>query len=374
MPCLSESRIAANRRNAQKSTGPRTQQGKERSRGNGLKHGMTGRGVVLPAGDADEVNARAEELRADLDPKSPLGRIMVRQLATLSVRMERGERQESAAIAGRVRGSGDGFDEARLEAAAGLFQGLAGDPINVLRKLRKSPEGCDRLLAAWRDLRAYLTREPRPTWYWEKFEEVARLSGLTQSEARDSRLIAINQAMGGHFEGLTPLDGAGLDEPGRRAWARAEMLAWIDAQVAGLKAHLDSLDFEAIDQERAEAADLALFDPSRDAGLARRYESESRRGFFKALKEYRQAEAEAGERLEAEAEAEETAEPAPGPASEGAADPGEAAPVGSCRWERGQAPRTSRMAPPVASPGRIRADFPAVGRPETVTQAAISPG
>jgi len=44
---VSDARIAANRANALKSTGPRTAEGKERSRCNALKHGMTGAGVAL---------------------------------------------------------------------------------------------------------------------------------------------------------------------------------------------------------------------------------------------------------------------------------------------------------------------------------------
>jgi hypothetical protein len=43
---VSDRQIAANRFNAQKSTGPRTQKGKRRSRRNAFRHGMTAEGVV----------------------------------------------------------------------------------------------------------------------------------------------------------------------------------------------------------------------------------------------------------------------------------------------------------------------------------------
>src|SRR5947199_141090 len=55
----SEARILANQANAKLSTGPRTAEGKERSRANALKHGLTGAGVVLPEADAAEVERRA---------------------------------------------------------------------------------------------------------------------------------------------------------------------------------------------------------------------------------------------------------------------------------------------------------------------------
>lgn len=43
-----EKQIAANRRNALKSTGPRTPEGKARSRWNALKHGILAKAVVAP--------------------------------------------------------------------------------------------------------------------------------------------------------------------------------------------------------------------------------------------------------------------------------------------------------------------------------------
>src|SRR5260370_25219999 len=44
-------RAAINRANAQKSTGPRTEAGKQRSKLNALRHGLTGQTIVLPTED-----------------------------------------------------------------------------------------------------------------------------------------------------------------------------------------------------------------------------------------------------------------------------------------------------------------------------------
>jgi hypothetical protein len=293
----SKARIQANRANSLRSTGP-SAAGKERSRANSLKHGLTGAGVVVHQDDAAEVEARDQALQAELAPQSAMGSILVRQMATLSVRMERGAKQELAAIAVRVRHAADDFDEQRIELAERLLQEIGDDPRGNLRRLKKMPEGVIRLGRAWRDLRADLTREPKATWTASHLVRAANLVGLREEDARGSRLGALSRAVWGDFEALADHEGRGLDDDARRAWARARLLERIDAEVAGLEAHLETLDFEMIEQDRAEAGDRALFDPSKEAALARRYESEARRGFFQALKEFRRVEAEAAEREE----------------------------------------------------------------------------
>ncbi|MBV9225510.1 MAG: hypothetical protein JOY85_15875 [Acidobacteriaceae bacterium] len=52
-PVVSERRLAANRANAQLSTGPQTPEGKAKSSLNAVKTGLTGRTVLLPSEDAE---------------------------------------------------------------------------------------------------------------------------------------------------------------------------------------------------------------------------------------------------------------------------------------------------------------------------------
>jgi hypothetical protein len=319
MTATSAARIEANRKNALRSKGPTSQAGKERSRRNGLKHGMTGRGVVLDDQDASEVGRRESALRAELDPRSILGVILVGQMATLSVRMERGAKQEEAALGRRVRHAPEAFDRERLEFAAILFDELmrADDPRPFARELRRSPEGIDRLLTAWADARDDLTHPPQGGWSFLNLPKAVRLAGMRPRGAAASRAEALLAAALGDFTGLAPGEGDQLDYEARRRWAVDRLVEWIDSEVDGLKALRATLDLQAIGLDRAGAADLALFDDSREATLARRYESEARRGFFRALAEFR--------RVEAEVDFEE----------EVAADSGavEVEPLGSC-WER----------------------------------------
>lgn len=68
----SERQIAANRLNAEHSTGPRTVAGKQRVSRNALKHGLTGREVVLPNENPDDFDSFRAGLLADLAPQGDL--------------------------------------------------------------------------------------------------------------------------------------------------------------------------------------------------------------------------------------------------------------------------------------------------------------
>ncbi len=75
-----------------------TTEGNERYRRNGLKHGLTGAGIVIPDEDVKAVEERFEEFETDLRPRNAAARFMAQRAAYLSVRLERCALQESAKI------------------------------------------------------------------------------------------------------------------------------------------------------------------------------------------------------------------------------------------------------------------------------------
>src|SRR3954468_23834931 len=77
----SPARAEASRANGRHSHGPTTPEGKERSRRNGCKDGLTGAGVVLRSSAAAEVDRREAEFARDFQPRNAVERELVRQMA-----------------------------------------------------------------------------------------------------------------------------------------------------------------------------------------------------------------------------------------------------------------------------------------------------
>jgi hypothetical protein len=81
--------IEANRRNAQLSTGPITEEGKKKSRRNALRHGLAAETVIDAFEDADDYAAFEMAVTADYDAPSAVERELVLRLASLLWRLRR---------------------------------------------------------------------------------------------------------------------------------------------------------------------------------------------------------------------------------------------------------------------------------------------
>lgn len=66
--------IEANRRNALKSTGPRTETGKQVSRCNAVRHGLTAETVLSALEDTEDYKAFEATITADYDAQSAVER------------------------------------------------------------------------------------------------------------------------------------------------------------------------------------------------------------------------------------------------------------------------------------------------------------
>ena len=92
----SAAQIAANRRNAKRSTGPKTNKGKTTSARNAVQHGLTAEKLVVQDEDAQAWTDYCEALRAQFDPVGPLEDLLVDRIAGCAWRLLRAGHVEAS--------------------------------------------------------------------------------------------------------------------------------------------------------------------------------------------------------------------------------------------------------------------------------------
>jgi hypothetical protein len=92
---ITDKKRAANRRNAQKSTGPRSAEGKAIVRWNGLKHGLRSRQRIIPGENIEEYEAIHDALRKSVNPADHLEEALVAQMTDAEWRRRRFNRWEA---------------------------------------------------------------------------------------------------------------------------------------------------------------------------------------------------------------------------------------------------------------------------------------
>ena len=325
-----EKQREASRRNARKSTGPRTVEGKDRSRYNAVKHGMTAKTPVLPGEDEGAFQKRVESWKDDLRPRGAVEDFLVERAARISWQLDRVERAHTARLAQRIlEGTEDADHDPRAEAAdlgrrlfwdrrgplplyphtpisnalipervpRTSFSGVVDDPDQpeaLVHRLESTAAGCEWMLAQWAGLRELL--DQGVAWQSPDKLKAIRLLGRQPLDAADDPRVAMVFLASGVLhagrEDVDPFDevwkellpgsaaifkqrleGRSLYDlaPGTQAEARAALLAIVDEATGRLER------LAASHRERAEAiavvaADRLAFDTTDEAERLRRYE------------------------------------------------------------------------------------------------------
>jgi hypothetical protein len=214
-------RAEANRRNARKSTGPKTPEGKDRSKFNALKHGLNAKTLVLPGEDAGAFQDRLDAWAADLKPCNDVEHILVERSATLSWQLERADRADAARLESIIISAPaeEALRQADQAAALGqrLFQDSMGPlplyphslydshgkprvsdsglgdnpdaPSRLLLQLESTAAGCRWLLERWGELGGLLDRGL--SWQSPDKLKAIRLLGRQPLDAADSEVVAL---------------------------------------------------------------------------------------------------------------------------------------------------------------------------------------
>ena len=87
-----QAQIDANRQNAQKSTGPRTAEGKEAVSYNAFKHGLFVDKSIVSDETQEEYDRRRDGLLAKIEPVGEIECVVAERFVNLSWRLKRAER------------------------------------------------------------------------------------------------------------------------------------------------------------------------------------------------------------------------------------------------------------------------------------------
>lgn len=96
---LSQARLKANRENALKSTGPKTEEGKGICARNAVKHGLRANKLLVPEESQREFNAMALGLRGQIQPVGEIEEFLVDRLIAAAWRMRRAHEIEAVLLA-----------------------------------------------------------------------------------------------------------------------------------------------------------------------------------------------------------------------------------------------------------------------------------
>jgi hypothetical protein len=299
--------VQANRKNATRSTGPRTDVGEERARLNALKRGERAKTVasVLPQEDPAALEARIRQWVEDLRPGDAAEHDLVTRAARTSWELDRLERHETAKLSVRVRKAQVKVDLETANQVADLGRKLlymAGkrvlptsgpawddNPRAFLVGLESTAEGCRWLRDRWAELGRMLRRGDM--WTFTDLYRSIRLQGKHPVHAiNDPGLNAqflaweVLEPTGGtdfwaRCYQLTPRYDPGfsgfmewreiVDRPGSEEEALDLLAGVIDEHIARLE-ELIAVHEEVAGAEAFERADAASFDAGPEGEALRR--------------------------------------------------------------------------------------------------------
>ncbi len=125
-PPTNTNRAATNLANAQHSTGPVTDAGKEKVRFNALKHGVCAKAVLLPHEDKEKFIELGESLRRVWRPDTELENKLLAELQECEWRLDRIRKAETNLLSLGIRENLATFaDEEDLEVRRGLAEAAA---------------------------------------------------------------------------------------------------------------------------------------------------------------------------------------------------------------------------------------------------------
>jgi hypothetical protein len=243
--------LNANRENAQLSTGPTSEEGKAHSRGNALKHGLAGAGVVLDADDTQAVAQRLDAWRGDFGPLAGQQEWLYERMVVASVRVDRCTREQSSVQSYQAERARTCWNADRQLEADEIAASLSKRPSLVIRRLGRTRQGCEWMMHQWEEL------------------HLVFVVNLEWNEAQTSTALDLL--------GIAPALRDGLGFPPNQPLDQV-----VSQEITGLQKRIDAglADLDVREQEYAASGEPIT--PSRDLIRLRRYEAACMRDYYRA--------------------------------------------------------------------------------------------
>jgi hypothetical protein len=338
----SPARIAANRRNSLRSTGPTSEAGKNASRLNGVTHGLTASTLILPSEKAADFERRMDEVCKVLQPRNEVERILVFSTVRASWLLGRADRVQTARVAAIIESAPDREQEETYELGKRLFFNNNGplqtwgvlhynfttprtsysgqpvhpdDPDTLVRKLCKTASGCRWMLDEWARLRALV--EPGNSWQaMDKFKATRLLSRQpadciwdrtiaelwlrtwTINPRRETAWVELKSEMSSeeyrNVRKTITWKWPDMLDSNDQQTERQIVIAIIDRAVEEIKAKA-AIVAERAERDAKRLADCLSFDDSDAGDRIRRYAEAHQRTMFRSLRELYKTRAETEE-------------------------------------------------------------------------------
>ncbi len=262
----SPEQLDANRRNAQKSTGPKTPEGRAVSKMNALKHGILSKEVLVRGLNIKEssrdLNALHERFCQELNPVGPVEEMLVDKIVTAHWRLRRALTAESGEIALSVD---EGHWKRRFNPTMfSLHMKIAEDPMLALQE---SALGNSNLATVLRELRERVEREGELT-------DAAIKSAFGKPNIYSNRFEKLHLRLSQNANGS--------DETTRREENKKQTMSFIDRELTTVRWLRDKCAIREAAEEEARQAAATL--PSMDVlEKILRYETKLERQMYRAM-------------------------------------------------------------------------------------------
>jgi hypothetical protein len=250
--------------------GPRTAEGKTRSRRNALKHGLRADTLIFEL-HTNRCKQHQTRLRFIMEPQGPLEHICVSRCALAATKLDVATQAQLDEARDRAEDNLNAYHRKAKKQVRRTAQNLSRNPNETVAKLESSGYGIDWLIRHWESLRAEI--EAGSMWSSDRLDFAYRLLGL---DPADVPLVLHHEPEAAVF--WQAFHAAEDDQD-----ARLRLLGLLDALIEELQAGREEAYQNCEAKREEQVVRRTLIDDSPAGQRLQRYEKDAEASFYRNL-------------------------------------------------------------------------------------------